>query len=156
MYIIDANIFITLGFYYQKRFPALWNQINELTDSGELISVKEVLRELDKNCSSDEIQSWIKDHRKIFMIPTEEEMHLVSEILRKKQYQGFIRRKNILNGLAVADPFIIAAAIHKDACVVTQESSEKDGAARIPNACKDYGVKCINLEGLLEEIGIEF
>jgi len=155
MYILDANVFITLGFYYQKRFPTLWSKLNTLADGDRIISVKEVLRELDKQCSSEEIQAWITDHRKIFVAPTEEEMLLVSEILKKKQYQGFVRRKSILNGLAVADPFIVAAAIHKKACVVTQESNDKNNAARIPNACKDYGVKCINLEGLLEEQGIE-
>lgn len=156
MYIIDTNIFISLGHYYQKRFPSLWEKIDTLTVAGGLISVKEVFRELDNQCSFVEVQAWISKHRKIFMNPTIEEMILVTEILKKKQYQGLVRRKSILKGLAVADPFLIASGIHNKACVVTQESNDKNDAARIPNVCKDYGVKCINLEGFLEEIGIEF
>lgn len=156
MYILDTNVFISLGHYYQRRFPSLWEKIDSLAETGELISVKEVYRELDNQCNFAEVQAWISKYRKIFMNPTTEEMMLVTEILKKKQYQGLVRRKNILKGLAVADPFLIASGIHKKAIVVTQETNDKNDAARIPNACKDYSVKCINLEGLLEEIGIKF
>lgn len=156
MYILDSNIFISLGMYYPSRFPTLWSKLNAMALTEEIQSVKEVFRELDRQCSSEEVQSWISANRKIFKIPTHEEMILVVDILLKPQYQAFVRKDSILKGLPVADPFLIAAAIIKKACLVTQESANKPSAARIPNACKEYGVQCTNLEGFLEKLEIVF
>jgi hypothetical protein len=39
--------------------------------------------------------------------------------------------------------------------VVTQESAESNGE-RIPAVCREFGIKCINLESFLEEQGLVF
>jgi len=155
MYVIDTNVFIALGFYYPQRFPTVWERVNVLADSGKLISVREVRRELETNCASEHLQSWIDQYRHIFYIPTNEECKIVSQLFKNPQYLGFVKRKNILKGMPVADPFIIAAAKIKKFCVVTQESNKPRGA-RIPNACKDFAVDCINLEGFLEREKLKY
>ena len=155
MYVIDANVFISLGMYYPKRFPTIWQKINNLVNSGKLISVREVRRELETNCSSEHILNWVKQYRHILHIPTNEECIIVAQIFKKPQYIGFVRNKNILKGMPVADPFIVAAAKVKKYCVVTQESYKPKGA-RIPNACEDFGVECINLESFLEKEKLEY
>lgn len=155
MYVIDTNVFISLGFYYPKRFPTIWERVDSLADSGDLVSVREVCRELENNCPSEPVLSWVKDHRHIFHIPTNKECQIVSEIFQKKQYLGFVKRQNILKGMPVADPFIIAAAKAKGFYVVTQESNKSTGA-RIPTACTDFGVKCIDLESFLEREKLEY
>lgn len=155
MYVIDTNVFISLGFYYPKRFPTIWERIDNLSDSGDLVSVREVRRELENNCSSDHVLEWIEEHRHVFQIPTNKECQIVSEIFKKKQYLGFVKRQNILKGMPVADPFIIAAAKAKGFCVVTQESNKSSGA-RIPAACKDFGVECLDLEAFLEREKMEY
>lgn len=155
MYVIDTNVFISLGLYYPKRFPTVWERLNFLADSGDFISVKEVRRELETGCASEHILNWIEKYRHIFQIPTNDECQIVSEIFLKSQYRGFVKRNNILKGLPVADPFVIAAAKTRDFYVVTQESNKPKGA-RIPTACKDYGVNCIDLEGLLEREELEY
>lgn len=98
---------------------------------------------------------WVEGHHHIFHIPTNEECQIVSEIFQRKQYLGFVKRQNILKGLPVADPFIIAAAKAKGFCVVTQESNKSTGA-RIPAACIDFGVECIDLETFLEREKLEY
>lgn len=155
MYVIDTNVFISLGLYYPKQFPTIWERINILADSGKLVSVREVRRELENNCSSDHVLNWVKEYRHIFHIPTNKECQIVSEIFQKNQYLGFVKRSNVLKGMPVADPFIIAAAKVKGFCVVTQESNKSKGA-RIPTACADFGVECINLEGFLEREKLEY
>ena len=155
MYVFDTNVFISLGFYYPKRFPTIWNRVNRLADSGNLVSVREARRELETNCSSEHVLNWVQKYRHIFYIPTNEECQIVSEIFKKNEYIGFVKRKNILKGLPVADPFIIAAAKAKGFCVVTQESIKSKGA-RIPTACIDFSVKCIDLEGFLEREKLEY
>ena len=42
MYVLDTNVFIALGHYYPSRFPTIWAKLEELVDSGDLRSVKEV------------------------------------------------------------------------------------------------------------------
>ena len=155
MYVIDTNVFISLGLYYPKRFPTIWERVNNLADSGSLVSVREVRRELETNCASEHLLNWVEQHRHIFHIPTNEECQIVSEIFKKNQYLGFVKRNNILKGMPVADPFIIAAAKAKGFCVVTQESNKSKGA-RIPTACIDLDVECIDLEGFLEKEKLEY
>lgn len=155
MYVIDTNVFISLGFYYPKRFPTIWEKVDNLADSGDLISVREVRRELETNCASVHVLDWVEKYRHIFHIPTNEECQIVSEIFQKKQYLGFVKRNNILKGIPVADPFVIAAAKAKGFCVVTQESNKSKGA-RIPTACIDFSVECIDLEGFLERENLEY
>lgn len=155
MYVIDTNVFISLELYYPKRFPTIWERVDSLADSGSLVSVREVRRELENNCSSEHVLNWVNQHRHIFHIPTNEECQIVSEIFKKKQYLGFVKRNNLLKAMPVADPFIIAAAKVKGFCVVTQESNKSKGA-RIPTACLDFGVDCIDLEGFLEREKLEY
>ncbi|MCZ6821218.1 MAG: DUF4411 family protein [Calditrichaeota bacterium] len=57
--------------------------------------------------------------------------------------------KQRLKGTPVADPFVIASARIRQACVVTEEGKKKN-AARIPNVCEYFGVDCTNLEGFME------
>lgn len=156
MYVIDANVFISLGLYYPKRFPTIWERVNTLADSGNLVSVKEVRRELETICSSEHVLDWVKQYRHIFHIATNEECKIVSQIFKKPQYIGLVRRQNILKGTPVADPFIIAAAKIRNFCVVTQESDKKAKGARIPNACKDFDVDCIDLEDFLEREKLKY
>jgi hypothetical protein len=123
--------------------------------SGSLVSVREVRRELETSCSSEFILNWLEQYRHIFHIPTNEECKIVAEIFQKPQYLGFVKRNNILKGMPVADPFIIAAAKIRNFYAVTQESNKPKGA-RIPAACKDFDVKCIDLEGFLEREKLEY
>jgi hypothetical protein len=107
LYIFDTNVFITLGYYYRKRFPTIWARMDTLADGGELISVREVRRELDLLCSSDHVNEWIDRYRQIFLIPSSYECEIVANILRTEQYRGLVRRKNIIRSSPVADPFLI-------------------------------------------------
>lgn len=153
MYIFDKNVFLSLGLYYPSRFPTIWDKIEELAETGILRSVREVRKEIEVNCSFTQISEWVKSHHHIFMEPTNMEIRIVTEIFKKTQYRNLVRKQNILRGLPVADPFIIAAGSFYGACVVTQEAL-RPGGARIPTACKELEVECTNLEGFLENEGL--
>ena len=150
MYILDTNVFRALGHYYPSRFPTIWARLDDLVNNRKLGSVKEVLRELESNCPFGAVEDWVKAHRSIFRPPSGNEMRIVAEIFQKEQYRGFVKKQNILKGRPVADPFIVAAAKVWKGYVVTLES-EKSGGARIPTVCRDFGIKCINLEELFEK-----
>ena len=146
MYVFDTNVFITLGIYYPKRFPTIWKRIEELVEKGALISTREVYHELDNDCGDEHIHEWVKNHKDIFVIPTNEECGIVRQLFLSKQNLSLVKPKKINRGAPVADPFVIALAKFKDYCVVTQESSN-----RMPKVCASLGVECIDLEGFLEK-----
>lgn len=147
MYIFDTNVFSTFQHYYRSRFPTIWERLDSLFNENGLLSVREALRELDRFNPSDDVAEWIKLNKRIFMMPTEDEIRIVTEIMSNPEYRGLIARKKIRNGDPVADPFLIAAAKSRNAILVTQE---KDEGIRIPRVCRDLGVQCINLESFLD------
>lgn len=155
MYVFDTNVFTAIGHYYPSRFPTIWAKMEELAQDSRLCSVKEVRREVEKHCPFPHIEVWVKAHGHIFLSPSEEESKVVAEIFRKKQYRGLVKRQNLLKGLPVADPFVIAAAKVQKRRVVTQESF-KVGGARIPTICQDLGVDCIGLEEFLEAENLKY
>lgn len=145
MYLFDTNIFYTLGNFTPKTFPTIWNKIDALLKQKELYSVREVRRELQKNCPFEHIEKWVIANKDIFRIPNKDESKVVSEILSDERFQGLVKRAKILKGLPVADPFLIAAGKVHSGIVVTQESSTSKGI-RIPSVCRELKVSCINLE----------
>lgn len=155
MYVFDANAFSTLGFYYPRRFPSIWKHITKLARNEELISVREVRRELDQRSTESHLDIWVDDHRDIFLLPNDKEAGIVMQLMANPTYRGFVKRQNLLKAMPVADPFLIAAAAVRDWTVVTQEKL-KPNAARIPTACEDLGVDWTNVEGFLEREELEF
>ena len=54
--------------------------------------------------------------------------------------------------LDVADPWLIATAVEKEATVVTQEAKKSPGAkkVKIPNVCEKFEVPCIDIFTLIK------
>jgi hypothetical protein len=154
-YIIDTSSLIVCGHYFPSRFPTFWEQFDELIESGDLLSVREVRNELDNQASKPHLRKWIDSRRHIFLIPSPEETQFVAEIFSKPHFQQLISQKQRLVGKPVADPFVIAAARCRNGTVVTEEKN-KPNAARIPNVCNHFGVDCISIEDLMETENWEF
>lgn len=156
MYVFDTSSLIVLFTnFYQGRFPSLWERFDGLISEGRIVSVREVYNETTSSYAETRLVQWIKDHRELFAEPTVEELQFVREIFRVKHFQAMIRRKEILNGKPVADPFVIARARVANALVVTQEQL-KETAAKIPNVCEHFGIRYTDLEGFMERERWEF
>jgi len=153
MYFFDTNVFSTLGYYYRSQFPTIWGRLDALVTEGNLYSVREVLRELERYNASADINSWIKSNKRIFLMPTDAEIRIVTEIMNNTEYRSLVARKKIRKGDPVADPFLIAASKSRNGLLVTQE---KDEGMRIPRVCRDLNVRCINLEVFLNIEGLKF
>lgn len=155
MYIIDANTLIVIfNHYYISRFPTFWANYNQMVQSGNLVSVREVYNEV-SNHSDDSLTAWSKMNRPFFEEANEAEIFYVSEIFSVDHFQTLISKRSLLLGKPVADPFIIAKARDKSATVVTQEVY-KPNSAKIPNVCEHFGVKYCNLEQFMEFEGWTF
>ena len=148
-YIFDTSSFIVIGHYYPKQFPSFWDKFNQAVESGKIISVREVYRELDQDASVPHLSEWVEFHKSLFVIPNASATQFVSTIFSVSHFQALVSEKNRLAGRPCADPFIIALAKVINGCVVTEEK-ERPNAAKIPNVCRHFGIDCTNLQGFME------
>jgi hypothetical protein len=154
LYIFDTNIFYSLSVFYPESFKSVWIKLNYLVSEGKLISVREVYREVKKNCPEQHIEKWVDSHKDLFAIPNEEEQKFILTLMNIEENRNLIKKNNILKGLPVADPFIISVAKIRNAIIVTQESNKS--GARIPNICKKYNIECITLREFFKRENINY
>jgi len=151
IYVFDSSALLHLfDYYFESRFPTLWKRFYKSVEIGQVVSVREVKKEIDGHHNQERrINKWAKQNSTIFTTPTIEEMMFVQEIFKVEHFQAVISKKNLLNGKPVADPFVIAKAKVIKATVVTNEANRLNGA-KIPNICEHFKVKCIDLEKFME------
>lgn len=142
-YILDANIIRPLfDFYYpQELFPEIWNGLEKLEKRGLLVSVRAVKTECDTHFRSyPEALTWLKNHSKLFQMPTEEEQEFLSVILSNNEFK--MSEEEIAKGKTQADPLLVAKGKCSGDIVVTAEKYRPHGR-KIPTMCKHYNVECI-------------
>ena len=155
IYILDTSSIIVCGHYFPSRFPTFWADFDALVQSGRLLSVREVRRELDTKASREHLRTWVNHNRAIFLLPAPEETTFVAQIFSIPHFQQLVGKKQRLSGRPVADPFVVASARCREACVVTEEKI-RPGAAKIPNVCSRFTIDCISLEQLMEREGLSY
>lgn len=149
IYVFDTSSFIVLSHYFPEQFPSFWGKFNEFVAGGNIISVREVYKELEGRGSQLHLQNWIKENKGIFLRPNEEETSFVRRIFAITHFQNLVTSKQILKGTPAADPFVIASARIRNACVVTEEK-KKPNSAKIPIVCEKFSIDCKNLEGFMK------
>jgi len=155
IYVFDTSSFIVLGHYFPDRFPSFWVNLESLVANGRAVSVSEVQHELSLQVTKEHLANWIEKRKDLFSTPSSEETQFVSGIFEVASFQQLLRRKNILEGTPVADPWVIARAATSGGCVVTEEKKKRN-AVRIPSVCEHFDVDCTSLEGLMEREGWQF
>ena len=148
-YVFDTSAFVVLfDNYYKSVFKTLWNHFDEMVNLGDIVSTKEVKREIEDQ--TDSLTAWMRNHSEVFETPSAEEGIFVAQIYQVQKFQYGIEQKKILSGGKNADPFVIAKAKVAGRTVVTLEK-EKPNSAKIPNICRHFDIKCLNLESFMEE-----
>ena len=153
--VFDTSSIRELQHFYPGIFRTVWTGLDALVKSGELISTREVLGEIEDQNASDHVKSWVNRNRAIFTQPTAEELAFVTKIFDIPHFRQLIGTQNRLIGNPVADPFVIACARVRGGTVVTQELF-KPNAAKIPNVCKHFNVPCLTLEDFMVAQGWSF
>ncbi|MDE0483612.1 MAG: DUF4411 family protein [Candidatus Poribacteria bacterium] len=159
-YVFDTNSISNLRFIFQSNFKQFWRDMQNLVNREKIISTREVKNELDvkfdKNKHKDmQMKKWINKNKDIFLTPTLEETVFVQKILSYRKFKGILEVKKFLQGSYFADPFIIALAKVKNACVVTEEE-KKDFSVSIPNICEEFRIECTNFEGFMDKEKLEY
>ncbi len=153
-YILDTNSFRVLSNYYAAQFPTFWKKFDVEVQAQRIISVREVLKELEAY-KSNWIYKKARSMQSAFLIPSGQQAAFVANLLSQKKYQAMVAKKNMLQGKPVADPFLVAAGFELGGSVVTEEK-RKPNAVKIPNVCDDFSIRVVNVEEMLTDFGWSF
>lgn len=164
-YVFDTSILIVMfKHYYKDRFPSLWKKFEECVNQERIISVREAGKEIDKYHAVDDLTKWKLSNPSFFPPPTEKETKFITEIFSIRHFQMLVDKKKIGGNYPIADPFVIAKAkfypitvfsSEEKGTVVTMESY-KLNAARIPNVCEHFDIKCFNFEDFMKNENWQF
>jgi len=140
--------------FYRRTFRSLWDSFDVLVSDGRIVSTREALREIEDGAPENLVE-WAKDHQQLFATPTAAEGQFVARIYGVAHFQQNIEQQKLLRGGRNADPFVIAKAAVEGRAVVTMELL-RPNAAKIPNICQHFGIRCFSLEEFMEEEGWQF
>jgi hypothetical protein len=151
-YCLDTNAFIDCWtrLYPIDIFPGIWEKLEGLAESGDLICPREVLEELSRK--EDGVHRWAKDRQDLMFVELDEAIQdATSAILA-----GFPLLVKEFAERTQADPFVIAVAQVRGIPVVTQEHSGRAGRPKIPDVCAALDVQCIDVLQFIRENGWTF
>jgi len=155
IYVFDSSSLRSLQHIFPAIFETIWEQLKILVNENKIVSTREAFNELDGQNISTPLKIWLKTNKHIFRTPEAPELKFVAEIFKVPHFQSLIGEKQRLKGNPVADPFVIACAMHNKGTVVTEELM-KPHAAKIPNVCEYFKIPCINLETFMNQMGWKY
>jgi predicted nucleic acid-binding protein len=156
-YCLDANVLIQAWQkYYNPKFcPDYWNILVELGKNGKIFIPELVYEEIVR--TEDDLSKWLKGSK----IPINKISGPVT-ICLQKIYAADPTHKNLVDNTkarSLADPWVIAHALHENATVVTKEekvTALNSNKIKIPNVCDNMGIRWINDFQFIEELDIKF
>lgn len=136
--------------YPQDVFVDIPDLINGLVGEGRILISDEVIRELSK--VDDEAAKWARGQASAIIVPEEDIQEKVVEIFAKHP-----KLVSAGKGRSSADPFVVGTAAVHGAMVVTGEVFSNNLAKpRIPDVCRDLGIKCGAFLDMLRREGWKF
>jgi hypothetical protein len=149
LYSVDTNIFMDwqARHYPTDIFASLIDRVDSLIEEERLSSPALVHEEIDKVGTS-ELSTWAEARPSIW-IPNAD--LLESTLSIQSRFPGLLDPKADYDE---ADAYVIALAQLRDGVVVTSETpaSDKRKPKRelyVPDVCRELGIHCINLLGLM-------
>jgi hypothetical protein len=144
MYLLDANVFIQAkNLHYGFDFcPAFWDWLVEKHEAQVVFSVEKVLGEL--KAGEDSLAEWSEARPDFFLKPDEAvvpSLQTVSNWAASANYEPAA----VNTFLQVGDYYLVSHAHAHGFTVVTHETpANSTKKIKIPNACIQLEVKCMN------------
>ena len=160
-YVVDSSALIQAknDFYAFDIFPKFWELLCPHTQEGKVVFIKDVYDEVLKGNKEDSLVCWIKQHKELCKsCQNENEVvgyykEMANWIVKEPSFgEGHV--SNFLNG---ADLWIISYARKHNFTVVTLEKlvGTNSRKVKIPNVCKHFGVKCVNIYDMLRGLEVK-
>lgn len=162
-YLLDSNIFIQAHrmYYPFDVFPSYWNKLIELSDSGIIISIDKVKKELCDNSNQDQLSLWCNETiNNSFFCDSTICIDKYSEIAvwtaNNPHFQQSAKDEFLTTDLA--DPWLIAYAMKNDCIIVTHEISQpqRRNRIKIPEPCMHFGINYLTPIQMLRELNQTF
>lgn len=155
IYLLDASALIDAKniFYDMDVFPAFWRWLDSTNRDGEIFSVREVRKELLKK--QDNLAKWVRSREdRLFLDPDIKVYEAHQRISDWADQSGYTPAAiNEFLNQGKADSWLIAHAMAHGYVVVTHEVPGQDPEKiKIPDVCKEFGVKHMNLFDMLKKI----
>lgn len=149
VYVVDTNIFMDwqARYYPTDVFASMVAEIDRLISRSRLVAPELVKEELNA-VGTDELNLWAERHKDMW-VPNEDA--LLAAVTIQRRFPSLLDPKAEYEE---ADAYVIGLAQMWDGIVVTAETpaAEKRNPKRgffIPDVCRELGIPCINLLGLL-------
>lgn len=150
MYSLDTSMFMDwqARYYPLDVFRSLEAELKTLIANGQCAAVSLVQEEID-SVGTPDLQTWAKKQAGLFVPLTTDIQRAGASI--EARYPDLMDPKSPYQS---ADAYVIALAQLRGGVVVSQETSaaEKRRPPKehyIPDVCRELGVPCINLLGLM-------
>ncbi len=103
-YCVDTSALIDLRRQYPRTvFPGLWQRLERLVASGDLVAPREVLKELEQ--VDDDVARWAKKQRRMFKPLDSQQITEVGAIVAR--FPNLVDPSKLIPD---ADPFVVALA----------------------------------------------
>ena len=152
IFCFDSSALIRLhNFYGPELIPEIWDELENLFITNQIISHRLVFDELTTNAKNpDNLSKWITSKRQYFKSMTGTQAQYVSEII--SEFPGLIDPNSEKDQ---ADPWLIALVLEErkqlglfassQEFIVISEESEKS-PQKIPSVCKRHNIRHFNLK----------
>lgn len=148
IYVVDNNIFSrSFRNLSLDVFDDIWTPWSSMITSGIIISVDEVLCELNQRWDAESKEGkWLKKHKDCFQKTTNAEGFVVADIFKNKKFREGIKEASLRNGSPEADALLVAKARVAGGTIVTAESDQKPNSEKIPNMAVAFGVPYMKID----------
>jgi len=160
--IVDSNFFIQA---HRDTYPldvaiSFWQKISELAVAGHIISIDKVKAELNRN--RDALTTWCDTNLPadffVASAPMIGQYARVINIARRRQPSYNQRALDTFFDAEEADAWLIAHSLSGGNSIVTHETSQPAGIARvkIPDICALLGISTLTTIEMFRELGERF
>ncbi len=154
LYVLDTSALVDAWrkWYSPRSIPSFWERLEELGRSEEAIIPDMVLLELER--VDDELYRWCRERAGSLCAHSTQEIQDIVKMVADK-YPNLRRAGPSSKNLA--DPIVIAMAQHFSCAVVTHEHATGNlNGPRIPDVCRDMGIRVMQVHHLVLEQGWTF
>lgn len=142
---------------------SFWLKIKSLSESGTLVSIDKVKKEIYDNSShEDELKIWCDANLpNNFFIDTDSVLQNYVSIVRWANSMSHHYTNNAIQEFLetdLADPWLVAFAMSNHWTIVTYEKSEpnRKNRIKIPEVCNHFNIRYINTIEMLRELNEGF
>ena len=154
LYVLDSSALVDAWtkWYSPRVIPRFWGYLENLAQAGDATIPDAVLLELKP--VDDGLYEWCRERESVICTLSTEQIQEIVKVIS----DGYPNLRNAsLSGKNFADPVVIAVAEHFGCAVVTHEKATGNlNGPRIPDVCRDKGIKVMQVHHLVLEQGWTF